>query len=163
MVPPTCPHSVDALLTKLNNNMTLISISSNNCRHHFQLEHTFSKLQAKNENTLVLAAGRPSSNFLFFLILVLLPPVALRLWKLSLDIPTHCKQKTPRLLHSLANTDTAEEGSAHVYYFYNERTSTDLDRSVLHLPIFVQVAKKKDRRIAHALITAQNFALNFEP
>merc|ERR1719318_45639 len=37
--------------------------------------------------TLVLAAGRPSSNFLFFLSGFLLPPVFRRLCQLSREIP----------------------------------------------------------------------------
>jgi hypothetical protein len=37
--------------------------------------------------TFVLAGGRPISNFLFFLRGFFLPPVALRLCQLSLDIP----------------------------------------------------------------------------
>ena len=48
-------------------------------------------LTLKVHFTLVLAAGRPSSNFLFFLIGFLFPPVALRLCQLSLEIPTHDK------------------------------------------------------------------------
>lgn len=44
--------------------------------------------------SLVLAAGRPISNFLFFLYLLRLPPVSRRLCRESLEIPGSCKRTT---------------------------------------------------------------------
>ena len=59
---------------------------------HFLIQHiaiNYCKLQALQKHiTLVLAGGRPSSYFLFFLIAFFLPPVLRLLCQESREIPT---------------------------------------------------------------------------
>lgn len=57
-----------------------------------------------NVQTLVLAGGLPSSNFLFFLRGFLLPPVLRRLCQESLEIPVNHVKKCDRFRKSILTT-----------------------------------------------------------
>jgi hypothetical protein len=68
------------------------------CQHIF-IFHSPVTTNKETYDTLVFAAGRPNSNFLFFRRGFLLPPVARRLCQWSRDIPLKQMQCITVLLH----------------------------------------------------------------
>ena len=144
MVTPTCSHSVNALLAKLNNKVTLVNtihmvdtqLMQKLVSTYFQLKHT--SLNCTQGERYYLSVGGRATKFE----LSLLPdpcPLTTSSPALVETVPRYTYVTTKHLLYSSANT---HKDSAHVHYLYNKYSSTDLDRSALHLPILVQVAKE---------------------